>query len=726
MNPLRFFSLVQVALVVPFVVFLVSPLVFYFGNHTVYQVSISDVFLFLLLNTSIIWVLLAAALFLSRIRPRLQSGIAGGLVGLAVASWLQSQILVWNFGPLDGHGLDWRIWRTHAVFELFLWASILTAGVITALRLPRAVVSVTQGLLALGTLSIFISYSSSDYEPKSQPDDYGIVYEFHSENNTLVIVLDTFQLDFFMEILENYEKEVEFLKGFTFYRNTVSGFPTTYPAVPLILTGLEYLNMEPILEFLANSYSTDSVTNRFDELAWDSSIIANLASDRVLTGLAPKRGMVELPARLTTNSKGSLKTAAMNITDGGLFRVVPTFLKERVYSDGQWWLARVFRGEDIPPGWPGIDLRFVRLFEENAKTGSAAEGTFKYFHFHAPHPPIVVDENLHYVPNAVLNRKTFIAQARGALTYARRILDSMKQLGVYESANILILADHGSLEIPVHVQNREFEPETTPFGIPTFVHSSGLPLMLHKPPGKIGTLKVSDRPMHLGDAHHLMTSGLGEQHDSEDVTDDDQEETRHFHFYDWSEAFWTWSQSYMPTIEKFEVRGHALNATSWSSTGIRYAAGGNVTQSIDRSIQIGVPIPLFRVEALDRYLVEGWSATEPSIRWTEGGRARIWFELPEGARKNLKFRLEASGMTVPGKVPYQEVKVRINGTPVATWEVSSNQWHQAGIPDKLVENGKVEIELLISDPTAPADFRESIDVRKLGLMARRFQVDMEP
>lgn len=109
------------ALSLPLIIFLVSPLVFYFGNHSEFTTNLADTIpplVFLFIGATVI--LLGLLLAISR-WPVLYAISSGLLVGLALSAWVQSQLFAWDFGPLDGNGINWSKWSTQAHVELLVW-----------------------------------------------------------------------------------------------------------------------------------------------------------------------------------------------------------------------------------------------------------------------------------------------------------------------------------------------------------------------------------------------------------------------------------------------------------------------------------------------------------------------------------------------------------------------------------------------------------------------------
>lgn len=94
----------------PFMLFVVAPLALYWGNVGEIQFDLSAVAWpvagIVVAGTAGIFLILSALAW-HPVPERLATGL---VVGAAAAIWLQSQIFVWDFGPLDGRGINWADW----------------------------------------------------------------------------------------------------------------------------------------------------------------------------------------------------------------------------------------------------------------------------------------------------------------------------------------------------------------------------------------------------------------------------------------------------------------------------------------------------------------------------------------------------------------------------------------------------------------------------------------
>ena len=172
-------------------------------------------------------------------------------------------------------------------------------------------------------------------------------------------------------------------------------------------------------------------------------------------------------------------------------------------------------------------LEGIRLFEEMARRFSLNDGTptFKFLHSFASHPPYVLDDQC-VVRESTLERVT--PQARCALLSVVTLLDRLKQARIYDSATILILADHG-------MNTGLFND--APGSHEQWVHLMGAahPLFLLKRPGARGALREAADPVYLPDVGATLCAASGACTTPLGIPAGlaSADRPRRFHDYDW-------------------------------------------------------------------------------------------------------------------------------------------------------------------------------------------------
>jgi len=709
MKPSKFL-LLFIAGLFPFMTLFVSGFSIYLVNRneiifTPWDIILPIALLFIVL-TLLLWLLLWSV----RNRGRAASLISGLLLGISVAVWIQSQLLVWNFGQFNGQVIPWGQWTVTMIVEGAIWLIVIAGGIAGFVK-SRPEIRKTYITIAylLGIASLIISFLNAPERSQKivWDEDNRDIFTFNQKNNVLIILLDAFESDYFGLIAQKYPSDITELDGFTFYRNTISQYPTTKASLPNILTGGVYKNKHPFYDFYQVMYDRFNIIRPYAERSYSTYFLGHLA------GSFPDFISME---RATYKLSNNASRPILEYLDYTFFRALPTSLKPLVYNDGNWFFTLHFR-KKYPPLQHGVDIQFLELLEKNANLSSTRNGSFKFFHFSVPHFPCYVDENLKFNPN-LRGESGYISQARGALKIASRILALLKRLGIYDRSEIIILSDHGSV-IHKPIDRGTIYDDALDMVSP-LVQSSSLALLLHKPSGSKGSLTISDAPLELSDLGCL----LGIQK-NDTVCRDFQTaisggtRQRMFYHYAWGHEYW--DSFYLPPITEYIVTGDAWRRGSFAPGKFIYTEKG--AQPIKKtptpiSYELGKEILCFTEGNHEQnpYALTGWSNPELYQQWTEGSMASLSFRLEEAPRKDLVFRLQGFGYLGNGKIPYQVVTVVVNSVPLAKWMVNEEKkWYEVTVPADIIKDTRVNIVLSISNPMSPSASGDSDDTRKLGI-----------
>jgi hypothetical protein len=83
----------------------------------------------------------------------------------------------------------------------------------------------------------------------------------------------------------------------------------------------------------------------------------------------------------------------------------------------------------------------------------------------------------------------------------------------------------------------------------------------------------------------------------------------------------------------------------------------------------------------------------------------------------IELNVLAAG-SFPEPYKSQEVAVFVNGTQIATWDVSFKEWYSATIPASLIQDNKIEIRFNMARPYTPDG-----DTRKLGMIVSKIKLN---
>jgi len=157
-----------------------------------------------------------------------------------------------------------------------------------------------------------------------------------------------------------------------------------------------------------------------------------------------------------------------------------------------------------------------------------------------------------------------------------------------------------------------------------------------------------------------------------------------------------------------------------TSSRTRSAMSDTVLAALEPLPQGGVELQ--SPEAARHIAATGLSGPGSHGRWTDGGRVRLVFRLPERPEGGVVLRLESLGYIARGFVNEPRAVMRVNGRQIAEWSVLDGvmRTRSLAVPaDLLDESGRVVLELHISTSVQPALLGLGDDRRFLGLLLRR-------
>ena len=172
-----------------------------------------------------------------------------GLFAVGVLLWTQGNLLLADYGLLDGRGLDLtsHAWRTP--FDAALWVGVLLAAVAFAGRAAR-IAPVASGMLVALQAIVLLVPMDREATVTGVAGDRGEhaetvwrfpppeIYELSSTRNLIHIVLDAFPSRTFTNILEAdgpaFERD---WAGFTLFANHLGAHRHTVASMPAMLSG---------------------------------------------------------------------------------------------------------------------------------------------------------------------------------------------------------------------------------------------------------------------------------------------------------------------------------------------------------------------------------------------------------------------------------------------------------------------------------------------------------
>ncbi|MCH7813158.1 MAG: sulfatase-like hydrolase/transferase [Planctomycetes bacterium] len=380
------------------------------------------------------------------------------------------------------------------------------------------------------------------------------LWDFSKNQNVVLIILDSLQSDA-VDTLHQTEQEWfdRDYAGFVFFRDNAGSFPTTKASLPAIMTGAVYRNEMPLMDFIRQAEKRASIFELFHEHGYRTDLagITNL-----LIGTEPStRFDIPLPYGSTTER---IQSEVLRLVDLSLFRFGFHGIKAWVYADRGWRLRRL-QSHPERVHHAGNGDAFLLDFAARA-VATREEPVFKLIHTGGIHPPFIRGPDCEFSGVVPTNRETLIDQSRCSLRVLARLLDRMRELGIYQESLIVVSSDHG-----VGVSVARLPGDTRKDRRFSLLAGKALALLMVKPAGRIGPVEVSEAPSFIGDIPATIFEQLGWEHNFPGISAfahaEGAKRKRQFASYPWTQA--DWKAPYLRKLVVYDIDGPVRKSLSW-------------------------------------------------------------------------------------------------------------------------------------------------------------------
>ena len=499
-----------------------------------------------LLLAAVVWILLKRS-------PQWAYVFSTAMFWLGLYALLSDIFVPPQISPLNGHPLVSRQPLNRTVEQAVLFFLVAVA----AFRLPLYR-RFRLGLFTVAFLLVIsLSYGAIAAVPH-HPATAGVVNVHHNtaiRGNVYHILLDELQGNVALRHLRD-KKNMDAFPGFTFFRNTISNYLYTYQSFHSYFTGTVYDGVH-YKEWI-DGYKTGGLLGDLRKKGY-----------RITEYTPAFYDWTEFPAIHFTSGEifeeeyKSQLCSLKDFVEIWLARVMPNFRTNAALAAGRSLGARIeasVAGPSDVVDVPTSDLEGIHPFSAVLTIKRAikdearrdANGEYVYLHALVPHMPYVLDDQCRYRPewgtspyvylHAFVPHMPYVlddqrrhrpgwnaspterydAQAACALNLVSQFLDTLKALGRYDDATIIIQSDHGSVLGPR--QDDESRPasggQAEENGGPPFLDNQFgwsknvirgriMATLMIKPPKSVHPFEVSEEPAQLVDIYPSLAALLG-------------------------------------------------------------------------------------------------------------------------------------------------------------------------------------------------------------------------
>ncbi|MBQ6287742.1 MAG: sulfatase-like hydrolase/transferase [Clostridia bacterium] len=609
--------------------------------------------------------------FLSCVLPQKFSiAFRAGVYACSFLMWLQGNVLVTNYGTLDGSEIDWSVYRLGGILNALLWVAVIVLFIFLMFRLKkkfRRIVEIAACILLI-TQVITLGVLLIQYKGVQPEEDRFLSRKneltVSAEKNVLVFVPDTFDGYLMTQMLEKYPEETaEMLPDFTFYPDTVAGAARTKYAIPFILTGDTNREEQSYMEYLVKGFET-------------SPLIRELEKGKYSTGFYTYKQYIDMSR---DDAIDNVDTGVPEVSSGyGLtkqfMKMVALRYAPSLLVPVHWMYTGDFerwKSTDNKVAYSLNDAVIYHRLTSLGLTASAEKPCFRFYHLVGAHGPYVLDRDLNNVTDG---NGTEEEQALGTLKIISEYMEQLKKLGVYDQTTVIVLADHG-------------------YGGHSYMEYC--PLLMIKYPGTAHAFEISDIPISYISMAEIMTEAL--QGELSSLEKWRQTGPRYYYYQNEKDG--------ILDLTEYVIDSPGIGK-ELKPTGFVYHGD---TLHKDRSYVLGTKVYFDSRETAGNYQISGFCANEGYYTWTSGNTSEMLFEIPETSGM-LEMILEYG--TFFGE---QTVNVWVNDRLVDIYYANGDTIEYVTIPEGTVTGKELRVRLELPDACSPAEAGLGEDVRQLAL-----------
>lgn len=421
---------------------LLIPTEIYIKNASQLWFKLQDIGIFFLLDT-VKYICVLFILYVICWNKKVKYNYLSILSGLLLGVFLQSYIIGTDYGMFDGHKIQWGKYTLTGIINTIIWISCLGVSICVFFKtkfnirkLKRVIKPIVFFLVIAQCITLLLTLKNNQIKNVDFLEDgkTGILttrnmYTISDKDNIIVFLLDGFAAEVFEEIQQKDAEAIDGFKDFIYYPDIISSYGYTYYSLPEILTGILYNPQQNYSDYLHSAWLK---TPYYRILKENNFAIDLYTSGRYVDKRAPIRNLDIETIKLNSNTVEYFRALAW-------FRIVPHYLKVLYYQYQPDTLNTAVQNANCKP-YKENDREFFLGLKKHFQI-KKGQNCFKFYHLSGMHEPYTLNEDAELVGP---DKSNYYKQAMGSLAIVKKYIAIMKQYNIYDSATIVILADHGT------------------------------------------------------------------------------------------------------------------------------------------------------------------------------------------------------------------------------------------------------------------------------------------
>lgn len=357
---------------------------------------------------------------------------------LTIGLYIQSNVLPNTIGVLNGHPVDWTEINVDRVSSDMLWTIVIALAVIVlwgpckkkSLHLLFKTLS-TCFLLLEASICIVLLIKAPSINSKYE---YAITdieeCNLSNEENFIIFISDAFDASYMKGQTED-SRAKDLFEDFTYYSNVTSMYGHTDLSIPQIITGCQYKNERSYKDYLIDAYSNSPVLNRLVNNNWNVGLYfeGHLPKCDFLTNIV---NVSDIECDFSSRKHFILSTYKLVA-----YMVSPYNLKRFFWFEPDFSYLKDTRSDDF-----NLFLYLNGPFYEDEEKIDFTNNqpVFRLYHTRGMHLP------MHTTSNVVEQYESVTMEECREANYKifERMIEALKEEGVYDNSVVIIMADHGT------------------------------------------------------------------------------------------------------------------------------------------------------------------------------------------------------------------------------------------------------------------------------------------
>ncbi len=408
----------------------------------------------------IIWILLIAMLVITGVvaaicaifKGKVLSTILSVFTGFGLMSYINGNFLNKYLGTLNGIEPLWNEYAAHSNLNIAICTAILLIPVVICLiskKETKKIWVALSGILVAMQLVGMIGSMTQQEKATSEKAYLSLEDQFSlaSEGNVVIFLLDALSNKAIEEMVALYPDSLSSFSDFTYYNNNNTLYVGTFPSTTYLLTGHEYDFEKSYRDFFKDAWNSEKAELFYQTLR-DNGYEFNLYDETPY---------IANPASLMEGKISNLKISETVVTVNydkvpllfklAAYRYMPFAFKKHFFLDTSD-LNEIVTYSNEADSQSAIKLRWNYLSELRAtglKIDSEDKNRVTLQYLWGAHPPYSVTSQGTFCGQS--GGTNLGEQTRGYMHMVEVYIEKMKELGVYNDSTIIVMSDHGDLEV---------------------------------------------------------------------------------------------------------------------------------------------------------------------------------------------------------------------------------------------------------------------------------------